>query len=87
MKTSDADCATRPWRVRVPHILAGCSVLAQSKYLRRHNAALKILFFEMLRDRDLVSTVPPWYSPVLPKLLYENDRAKLFGTSRYTWKS
>ena len=32
------------------HVLAGCSALAQSKYLERHNAALKVLFFEMTRD-------------------------------------
>ena len=59
----------------VSHILAGCSALAQTKYLARHNAALKILYFEMLRDRELVQTVPPWYSPAMTKPLYENDNA------------
>ena len=59
----------------VSHILAGCSALAQTRYLARHNAALKILYFEMLRDRGLVQTVPPWYSPAMPKPLYENDNA------------
>ena len=29
----------------VAHVLAGCSSLAQTKYLYRHNAALKIIFF------------------------------------------
>ena len=62
----------------VPHILSGCSTLAQTKYLARHNSALKILFFEMLRDQNLVSKVPPWYSPVQPKPMYENERAKAF---------
>ena len=33
---------------RVAHALAGCSSLAQTKYLYRHNAALKILFFELV---------------------------------------
>ena len=61
-----------------PHILSGCSTLAQTKYLARHNSALKILFFEMLRDQNLVSKVPPWYSPVQPKPMYENERAKAF---------
>ena len=28
----------------VAHVLAGCSSLAQTKYLYTHNAALKILF-------------------------------------------
>ena len=36
------------------HVLAGCSALAQSKYLERHNAALKVLFFEMIRDLRLI---------------------------------
>ena len=31
-------------------VLAGCSSLAQTKYTDRHNAALKVLFFEVLRD-------------------------------------
>ena len=26
----------------------------------RHNAALKVLFFEMLRDLKLADSVPPW---------------------------
>ena len=30
----------------VQHILSGCSALAQTKYLQRHNNAFKILFFE-----------------------------------------
>ena len=62
----------------VPHILSGCSTLAETKYLARHNSALKILFFEMLRNQNLVSKVPPWYSPVQPKPMYENERAKTF---------
>ena len=50
----------------VAHVLAGCSALAQSKYLERHNAALKVLYFELLRDLKLINEVPPWYSPVQP---------------------
>ena len=49
--------------------------LAQTRYLARHNAALKILYIEMLRDRGLVQAVPPWDSPAMPKPLYENDNA------------
>ena len=55
----------------LPHILSGCSTLAQSKYLDRHNAALKILFFEKCEDLKLVESVPPWYSPLKPKPIYE----------------
>ena len=32
----------------------------------------------MLRDQNLVSKVPPWYSSVQPKPVYENERAKAF---------
>ena len=39
----------------VQHILSGCSALAQSKYLQRHNNAFKILFFEVLRYLDLIT--------------------------------
>ena len=42
----------------VGHILAGCSALAHSKYLQRHNAVLKILFFEMLYSLDLIDSLP-----------------------------
>ena len=62
----------------VGHILAGCSALAQSKYLQSHNAVLKILFFEMLYSLDLIDSVPPWYSLTEPKPVYENDRAQAF---------
>ena len=62
----------------LPHILSGCSTLAHSKYLDRHIAALKILFFERCKDLKLVESVPPWYSPVKPKPVYESDEAKAF---------
>ena len=48
----------------VAHVLAGCTALAQDKYTTRHNAALKILFFEILQDLGLVDSVPPWNSPI-----------------------
>ena len=60
------------------HILSGCSALAQTKYLQRHNNAFKILFFEVLRSLDLITKVEPWFSQVTPKPLYENDNATTF---------
>lgn len=63
-------CGTEP--ESVPHILAGCSSMAQTKYLWRHDSALKVLFFELLKECDLVDRIPPWYSPVVPKPFYEN---------------
>ena len=38
-----------------------------------HNATLKILFFEMLKDLELISEMPPWHSKTQTKLLYENE--------------
>ena len=58
----------------VVHVLSGCSELAQTKYLERHNAAaLKILFFELPIDQQLIETIPSWYSLTQPKPVYEND--------------
>ena len=34
----------------ITHVLTSCSTLAQKTYLARHNAALKVLFWEMLRE-------------------------------------
>ena len=62
----------------VSHVLAGCSSLAQTKYLYRHNAALKILFFELLREHGLLEEVPPCYSPVMPKPAYQNTTSEAF---------
>ena len=59
-------------------MLASCSALAQSKYLALHNAALKVLFWEMLRDLQLSDTVPPWYSPAVPKPIYESPKVKAY---------
>ena len=62
----------------VSDILAGCSALAQTKYMSRHNSALKILFFEILRECGLIDKIPPWYSQVVPKRLYVNENRKAF---------
>ena len=62
----------------VAHVLAGCSSLAQTKYLYRHKTALKILFFELPREHGLIEEVPPWYSPVMPKPAYQNTTSEAF---------
>ena len=41
-----AGCEVKPPE-SVARILTGCGVLAQSKYLSRHDSALKVLFYEM----------------------------------------
>ena len=62
----------------VAHVLAGCTALAQNKYVTRHNAALNILFFEVLQDLGLVDSVPPWYLLLKPKPVYEAINAHAF---------
>ena len=62
----------------VAHVLTGCPSLAQTKYMEKHNAALKVLFFEILRDLDLNETVSPWFSRIEPKPLYESTQAQAF---------
>ena len=62
----------------VAHVLALCAALAQNKYVTRRNATLKILFFAVLQDLDLINSVPPWYSPLKPKPVYEANNAQAF---------
>ena len=72
MERKDVGCAEMN---RVSHILAGCSALAQTKSLERHNHALNILFFEVLRSLNLTEKSSPWYSPIKPKPVSENEQA------------
>ena len=60
----------------VQHVLSGCPAFAQRAPI--HNAALKFVFFEMLKDLELVDKIPPWYSPVQAKPKYENGKVKAF---------
>ena len=62
----------------VAHVPAGCTALVQNKYVTRHNAPLKILFFEVLQDLAPANSVPPWYSPLNPKPVYEANNAQAF---------
>ena len=62
----------------LPHVLSWYSSLAQSKYLNRHNAVLKILFFEMRKDHKLVDSVPSWNWPVTPKPMYESPDVQAY---------
>ena len=62
----------------VPHVLSGCGALVQSKYKARHDAALKVLFFDLLCDMGLIGSAPSRCSPETPKPEYNNDRASAF---------
>ena len=60
------------------HILSACPVLAQTKYLGRHDAILKVLIFEIIFDLGLIDTVPPWYSPIKPQSFYETAEVQAY---------
>ena len=60
------------------HILSACPVLAQTKYLARHDTVLKVLFFKIIFDLGLIDTVPPWYSPIKPQSVYETAEVKAY---------
>ena len=62
----------------IPRVQASCPALAQNKYLARHNEALKVLFWEMLTELQLSDTLPPWYSSVIPKPIYESPEAQTY---------
>ena len=62
----------------VKHILSNCDTLARTDYLLRHNRALQIIIFRVLKQLSFIDKVPPWYSPVTIKPFYENDHGKVY---------
>ena len=46
--------------------------------MARHNAALKLLFLEFLKNYKLIEVMPPWYSPTQPKPFHENEQATVY---------
>ena len=62
----------------VPNVLASFITLPQNKYLTRHNVAFKTLFFKIVHDVGFIESLPPWYSPVKPKPVYEAEGAQAF---------
>ena len=52
--------------------------LFNTKYLKRLNAALKVLFLEMLRQLKLGDTVLSWSIRADSKPLYESHEAKVY---------
>ena len=63
-------------------VIARCSALAQSKYLERHNAALKVLHFKLLRDLKLVDEVPVALQDTTQATVQIQRCASVLGYSR-----
>ena len=74
-RTSCVGCVVKASETQA-HVLAKCSKLAQSRYLIHNDAALKIPFYKMLKDLDLMNMVPPWYLLEQPKPFFESDKGK-----------
>ena len=71
-------CGTTP--EGLAHILSTYPVLTQTKYLARHDAVLKVLFFEIICDLGLIDTLPPppLYSPIKPQSVYETAEVQAY---------
>ena len=69
-------CGTAP--ESVAHILSACLALAQTKYVAKHDAVVKVLFFEILFDLGLIDIVPPWYSPIKLQPVYETAEVQAY---------
>ena len=61
----------------VAHILSGCSALAQSKYLSRHDAALKVPFYKLLYDEGLIDDTTLVHTRHSPSLCTSQRTLKL----------
>lgn len=59
-------------------MLEGSIALTETRYLDRQNLVLKFLFFTLLKKLDLIDTSLPWFSPIEPKPVYKNQRAKAY---------
>ena len=69
-------CGTAP--ESMAHVLSACPALAQTKYLARHDAVLKVLFFDIIEHLGLIEASPPWYSPTKPQPVYEGAHAQAY---------
>ncbi|XP_022836903.1 uncharacterized protein LOC111364281, partial [Spodoptera litura] len=59
------------------HVTSGCSMLANTEYLHRHNQAARILHQELALKYGLIEQRLPYYK-YQPDAVLENDRAKLY---------
>ena len=59
------------------HITSGCSSLATTEYLYRHNVVAKIIHQQLALDRELLSGPPKPYFKYNPETILENDRFKM----------
>ena len=63
----------------VPHILCGCSQIAQTLYKDRHDKMLRPLYHSVLEKYEFSESQSsqPWYKQSHPVPCLENDKAKI----------
>ena len=63
--------------VECVNFLAECGAIMQSKYEERHNNVLRILFFKILTNYELVPREDrAWYKPIKPKPVFEDEQVR-----------
>ena len=64
----------------VPHIMCGCSSIAQSIYKSRHDKMLRPLYHFILNKYGFEESEvnKPWYQQSLPQPVMENQKAKIY---------
>ena len=69
-------CNTMP--ERIAHVVSGCTTLAATSYLKRHNSVAKIIHLEVANKFNLVEVKEPfkWYN-YTPEKVLENESSKL----------
>ncbi|XP_066932175.1 uncharacterized protein [Clytia hemisphaerica] len=60
----------------IHHIISGCTVLAPTKYLQRHNNLCKYIHELLMRENDLKQERTPWYEHQ-PHPVEENESTKI----------
>ena len=79
-KTTDSDtcrmCNTMP--ETIAHVVSGCTTLAATSYLKRHNSVAKIIHLELAKKFNLIEVKETlkWYS-YTPEKVLENESSKL----------
>jgi hypothetical protein len=61
----------------IEHIISSCTVLAQSKYKKRHDIFAKIIYMNLAVKFNLLKNTQPHYS-YTPESCLENDNYKLY---------
>ena len=77
-KTSDDDMrrACRQHKETIQHFISGCSTLAPTKYIERHDNVCKYIHLLLANKYNLMEGIPKWYE-YDPEPLLENDSAKV----------